>query len=145
MNIGELKVISFNTCKYGELSKNIKTKIYRTVILPVGLYGCETWYLTLRKEHRLRVFENRVLRKIFGPERDEVTSEWRKLHSEELYGLYCSLSIWVIKLRIMRLEEGCNTCGKERGAYRVLMGKPETKRPLGRPRYKWNIIFRWIM
>jgi hypothetical protein len=101
MNVGELKVISFNTCKYGELSKNIKTKMYRTVILPVP-YGCETWSLTLREEHRLRVFENRVLRKIFGPERDEVTREWRKLHSEELYGLYYSLNIWVIKLRVMR-------------------------------------------
>jgi len=102
MNVGELKVISFNICKYGELSKNMKTKIYRTVILPVVLYGCGTWSLTLREDHRLRMFENRVLRKIFGPERDEVTREWRKLHSEELYGLYCSLNMRVIKLRIMR-------------------------------------------
>ena len=102
MNVGELKVISFNTCKFGELSKNLKTKIYRTVILPFGLYGCETWSVSLREEHRLRVFENRVLRKIFGPERDEVTREWRKLHSEEFYGLYCSLNTRVIKLRIMR-------------------------------------------
>jgi hypothetical protein len=102
MNVGELKVICFNTYKYGELSKNIKTKIYRTVILPVGLYGCETWSVTLREEHRLRVFENGVLRKIFGPEMDEVIREWRKLHSEEFHGLYCSLNIGVIKLRIMR-------------------------------------------
>ena len=63
------------------LSKNIKIKIYRTVILPVVLYGCETWSLTLREERRVRVFENRVLRGIFGPERDEVTGEWRKLHN----------------------------------------------------------------
>jgi hypothetical protein len=102
MNVGELKVISFNTCKYGELSKNMKTKIYRTAILPVVLYGCETLSLTLREELRLTVFENRVLRKIFGPERKEVTREWRKLHSEELCGLYCSLNIRVIKLRIRR-------------------------------------------
>jgi hypothetical protein len=76
----------------------MKTKIYRTVILSVVLYGS----LTLREEHRLRVFENRVVRKIFGPERDEVIREWRKLHSEDLYGLYCSLNVWVIKLRIMK-------------------------------------------
>ena len=62
-------------------------KIYRTIIVPV-LYGCETWSLTLRKERRLRVFENGVLRGIFGPKRDEVTREWRKLHNEELYDLY---------------------------------------------------------
>jgi hypothetical protein len=65
------------------LSKNIKIRIYKTVILPVVLYGCETWPLTLREEHRLRVFENRVLRRIFGPKRDEVTGGWRKLYNEE--------------------------------------------------------------
>ena len=71
------------------LSKNIKIKIYRTTILPVVLYGCETWSLTLRDERRLRVFENRVLlRRVFGPKRDEVTGEWRKLHNEELSDLY---------------------------------------------------------
>jgi hypothetical protein len=64
------------------LSKKLKIKIYRTIILPVVLYGCETWSLTLRDERRLRVFENRVLRKVFGPKRDEVTGEWRKLHNE---------------------------------------------------------------
>ena len=69
------------------LSKKLKIKIYRTIILPVVLYGCETWSLTLREERRLRVFENRVLR-VFGPKRDEVTREWRKLHNEELSDLY---------------------------------------------------------
>jgi len=64
-----------------------KIKIYRTIILPVVLYGCEIWSLTLRDERRLRVFENRVLRRVFGPKRDEVTGEWRKLHSEELRNL----------------------------------------------------------
>jgi hypothetical protein len=63
-------------------------KIYRTIILPIVLYGCETWSLTLREVHRLSVFENRVLRRIFGPKRDEVTGEWRKLHNYELYNLY---------------------------------------------------------
>jgi len=80
------------------LSKILKIKIYRTIILPVVLYGYETQSLTVRKQHRLRVFENRVLRRIFGPKRDEVTGEWRKLHNEELNNLYSSPSIvWVIK------------------------------------------------
>ena len=70
------------------LSKNLKIKIYRTLILPVFLYACETWSLTLREERRLRVFENRVLRRVFGPKRDEVTGEWRELHNEELSDLY---------------------------------------------------------
>ena len=70
------------------LSKNLKIKIYRTIILPVVLYGCETWSLTLREERSLRVFENRVLRTVFGPKRDEVTGEGRKLHNEELNDLY---------------------------------------------------------
>jgi hypothetical protein len=70
-----------------------KLRIYKTIILPVVLYGCETWSLTLREEHRLRVFENRVLRRIFGPRRDEVTGEWRKLHNEEPHDLYSSPSI----------------------------------------------------
>jgi hypothetical protein len=75
------------------LSRNVKVKIYKTIILPVVLYGCETWSLTLREEHRLRVFENRVLRIIFGPKRDEVMGEWRKLHNEELHNLYPSPDI----------------------------------------------------
>jgi len=84
------------------LSKNLKIKIYRTTILPVLLYGCEIWSLSLREERRLRVFENRVLRRIFCPKRDEVTGEWRKLHNEELNDLYCSPNIVrVIKSRKM--------------------------------------------
>jgi hypothetical protein len=66
----------------------VKVKIYKTIILPIVLYGCETWSLTLKGEHRLRVFENRVLRRIFGPKRDEVMGEWRKLHSGELHNLF---------------------------------------------------------
>src|SRR5215469_7229982 len=85
------------------LSKTLKIKIYRTIILPVVLYGCETWSLTLREELRLRVFENRVLRRVFGPKRDEVTGEWRKLHNEELRDLYSLPDIVrVVKSRRMR-------------------------------------------
>jgi hypothetical protein len=81
----------------------MKIKMYKTIILPVFLYGYETWSVTLREEHRLRVFENRVLRRIFGPKRDEVTGGWWKLHNEELHGLYCSPSIiTVFKARRMR-------------------------------------------
>jgi hypothetical protein len=75
------------------LSNNLKIRIYKTIILPVVLYGCETWSRTLREEHRLRLFENRVLRRIFRPKRDEVTGERRKLHNEELRDLYASPSI----------------------------------------------------
>jgi hypothetical protein len=94
------------------ISRNLKIKIYKTVILLVVLYGCETWALTLREEHRLRVFENKVLWKIFGPKREEDGS-WRKLHNDELHSLYSSLNIFrVIKSRRMRLagHEGGERC-----------------------------------
>jgi hypothetical protein len=85
------------------LSKNTKIRVYRTIILPVVLYGCETWSLTLREQQRLRVFENRVLRRIFGPKRDGATGEWSRRHNEELNDLYSSLNIIrVIKSRRMR-------------------------------------------
>jgi hypothetical protein len=82
---------------------NIPAEIYKTIILPFALYGCEIWSLISRELHRLRVFENRVLRRIFGPKRDEVTGEWRKLHIEELHNLYSSPNIIMqIKSRQMR-------------------------------------------
>ena len=120
------------------LSKNLKIKIHRTIILPVVLYGCETWSLTLREERKLGVFENMVLRRIFGPRRDEVTGEWRRLHNEELNDLYPSPNIVrVIKLRRMRWAGHVAHMGEKRGVYRVLVGELEGKRPLGRPRRRW--------
>jgi hypothetical protein len=103
------------------------------------VYGCETWSLALREEHRLRVFENRVLGGIFGPKRDEVIGGWRKLHNEELHNLYCSQSIIrMIKSRRMRWVGHVTRMEKKRNAYRILVGKPERKRQLGRPRYRWE-------
>ena len=120
------------------LSKNLKIKIYRTIILPVVLYRCETWSLTLREERKLRVFENMVLRRIFGPWRDEVTGEWRRLRNEELNDLYSSPNIVrVIKSIRLRWAEHVAHMGEDRGVYRVLVGKPEGKRPLLRPRRRW--------
>jgi hypothetical protein len=117
------------------LSRNEKVKIYKTIILPVVLYGCETWSLTLREEHRLRVIVNRVLRRIFGPKRDEVTGEWRKLHNEERHNLYSSPDIIrQVKSRRMRWAGHVARMGEESKVYKVLVGKPEGKIPLGRPR-----------
>jgi hypothetical protein len=109
------------------LSKNLKIRIYKTIILPVVLYGCETWSLTLREKHRLRVFENRVLRRIFEPKKDEVTGEWRKLHNEKLRDLYASPSIIrIIKLRRTRWAGHVARMREKRSAY-VTGGKARGK------------------
>ena len=103
------------------------------------MYGFETWSLTLREERRLRVLENRVLRRIFGLKRDEVTGERTKLHNEELNDLYCSPNIFrVIKSQRMRWKGHVARMGERRGVYRDLLGKPERKRPLGRTRHRWE-------
>jgi hypothetical protein len=121
------------------LSRNLKVKMFKTIILSVVLYGCETWSLTSREEHRLSVFENRVLTRIFGPKMDEVTREWTKLHSEELHILYSSQNIIrQIKSRRMRSAGHVARMGEERNVYRVLIGKPEGKRPLRRPKRRWE-------
>jgi hypothetical protein len=102
------------------------------------LYGCETWSLSLREEHRLRVFENIMLRRIFGPKREEDGS-WIKLHNDELHSLYSSPNVVrVIKSRRMRWAEQVARMAEWRGVYRVLVGRPEGKRPLGRPRRRWE-------
>ena len=117
----------------------LKIKIYRNIILPVALYGCETWSLTLREERRLRVFEKKVLRRVFEPKRDKLTGEWRKLHNEELSDLYPSPNILrVVKSRRMRWAGHVACVGEGIGVYRVLVGKPERKRPVGRPRRRWE-------
>jgi hypothetical protein len=121
----------------------LKFKIYKPIILSVVLYGCETWSLTLREEHRLRVFENRVLRGIFGPTRDEVIGEWRKLHNRELHNLYSSPDIIrQIQSRRMRWAGHVARMGEGRHMYRVLVGKPEGKRPLERPRRRWEDVIK---
>ncbi|KAJ4450445.1 hypothetical protein ANN_01869 [Periplaneta americana] len=121
------------------LSKNLKVRIYKTVILPVVLYGCETWILTLREEHRLRVFKNKALRKICGAKRDEVIGEWRKLLNTELHALYSSPDIIRnIKSRRLRWAGHVVRMAECRNAYRVLVGRPEGKRPLGRPSRRWE-------
>jgi hypothetical protein len=111
------------------ISKNINIKIYGIIILPVVLYGCETWSLTLREELGLRVFENWVLRVILGPKRDEGTGEWR---IKELKDLYCSPYITrVIKSRRMKWTRHVARVGEMRGAYWACVGKLDGKRPLG--------------
>jgi len=113
------------------LSKNLKINLYRTIILPVVLYGFETWLLTLREECRLRVLS------IFGCKRDKVRREWRKIHNEELHDLYSSPnSLRAIKSRRMRWVGQVVHMGEKEGTCWIFWGKPQRKRPFGRPRLR---------
>jgi len=123
--------------------KTLKIKIYRTIIFPVVLYGCETWSLTLREERRLRVFENRVLRRVLGPKRDEVTGEWRRLHNEKLSDLYSLPNIVrVVKSRRMRRAGHVARMGE--GCTRFWCGNLRERDHWGDPDANGRIILRWI-
>jgi hypothetical protein len=113
------------------LSRNVKIKIYKTIIVPVVLYGCETWSLTLREEHRLRVFEKRVLRRIFGPKGDEVTGEWRKLHNEELHNLYSSPDI-IRQVKANEVGGACGTHGRGEKSVQGFGGKARREETTGK-------------
>jgi hypothetical protein len=124
------------------LSRNVKVKIYKTIFLPFVLYGCETWSFTLRK----RVFENKVLRRIFGPKRDEVTGEWRNLHSDELHKLYLSLNIIrQMKSTRMRWAGHVARMGEERQVYRVLAGGPKERGHLEDQGINGRIGLQWML
>jgi hypothetical protein len=119
-------------------SKNLKLRICKAIILPVSLYGRKTWFLTLREEHRLRVFENKVLRRIFQPKRDQVTGGRRKPHNEEFRDL-CSSQRLIRKIKSGRMRWVGHVArkGEKRNMYRLLVAKPEGKRRIGRPRRRW--------
>jgi hypothetical protein len=116
------------------LSKNVKIEIYRTIILPVVLYSCESWSLTLREECRLRVFENKVPRRIFGPKRDEVTGNGEDYITKSF--MLCTPH--QVSFGRLRWAGHVARMGERRSTYRVLVVKPEGRRPLERPRRRWE-------
>jgi hypothetical protein len=119
--------------------KEHEHQLYKTIILSIVLYGCETWSFTLREEQRLRVFENRVPRRILGPERGEATGELRKLHSGELRNFYSSRNISrQIKSRRTSWVGHVAHMGEERKMYKVLAGRSDGKRRLGKLRHRWE-------
>jgi hypothetical protein len=113
------------------LFRNVKVKIYKTIILPVVLYGCDTWSLTLREEHRLRVFKNWFLRRIFEPKRDEVRGEWRKLHNEELHSL-CSSPDIIRQVKVNEVDGACGTHGRGQKSVQGFGGKTRRKETTGK-------------
>jgi hypothetical protein len=138
LNSGNAFCLSVQSFIFSSHIKKLKIKIYRTVILPVVLYGCETWSLALREDHRLRVFENRVLRRIFGPRMEEDGS-WRRMHNDVLLSLrFPTDVVRVIKSRSMRWDGHVARMGERTGVYRVLVGRTEGKKPVGRPRRRWE-------
>ena len=129
-------LFSPNNLSSQPLYKNLKITTYKTIILPILLYGCDGWCLTLREERRLKVFENRILRRIFGPKRD-AKGEWRRLH-KELHSLYHSRNI-VRMIKSSRLWWACHVARMEEGRndFKILTVRPTGKRTLGRPRRRW--------
>jgi hypothetical protein len=128
------KLNSGNYC-YHSVQNLEKMKMYKTIVFPLNLQECETWFLTLREENRLRVFENKMLRRIFGPKRDEVTGGWKKLHNEEFRDVYSLPGIIrIMKARRMILAGHVARMREKTKAYSSLVGKPEGERPLRRPR-----------
>jgi hypothetical protein len=114
------------------LFKNLYIKIYKTIIVPVVLYECETWSLTLREDHRLRVFETRVLRGIFWHKKEEVAGGWRRLHNEELHNLYPSPKCyWDDQVKEDEMSGECSSHEWYKKCIKILVGKPERKRPFG--------------
>jgi hypothetical protein len=114
-------------------------KLYKTVILSVVVCGCKTWSLKLREERRLRAFENRVLRRIFGPKRVEIIGSWGKFHDEELHNLYSSPNIIRMIESMMMIWAGhLARMGEKRNSCGVLVREPIGKRPLARPRHRWE-------
>jgi hypothetical protein len=134
-----LATILFSLLSSCLLSKNLKIKIYKTIILPNVSYRCETWSLTLREEYRLRVFDNRVLRRTYGSKREEVAGGWRRLHSEELHNLFVSPNvITVIKSRRMRWVGHAAQMEEMRNACNSFVRRPEEKGPHARLRHRWD-------
>jgi hypothetical protein len=139
LNSGMLAAILFRNFCLPNLSKNFKTKICEAITLPAVFYGSESWSLTLREGHKLRMFENRVLRGIFEPKREEVTGGCRELNNEQLHNLYASPNIIrVAKLRRMRVAGRVARLEEMRNTYRMFVGIREGKRPLGRHRSRWE-------
>jgi hypothetical protein len=120
------------------LSRNLNVKICRTIILSVVLYGCETWSLTLREGHRLAVYENRVLSRIFGPKRDEVTGEWRKKNNGELHKFYSTRYYCADQIKENEVGRACGTDGRGEKRVEGFGGKARRKKPLERPRRRWE-------
>jgi hypothetical protein len=136
-DLGMLAIIQFRIFCLPVCNLKTQSLKYRSIILLIVLYGCETWFLTLREEHRLR-----VLKRIFGPKGDELRMGWRKLH-EELCSLYSLLNIIkMIISRRMRWADHVACMGKVRNKYTVLIGKPEVTRPLRRPKHRWEDDFK---
>jgi hypothetical protein len=134
---GMLATIRFSLLSSRLLSRNVKVKIYKTIILPVVLYGGETWSLMLREDHRLMVFENRVLRRIFGPKRDEVTREWRKLHNEDLHNLNSSPDI-ISQVKANEVGRECSTHGRGEKSVQGFGGKSRRKDTTWKTKAKWE-------